>query len=53
MLSENVMVERHNYLNYVGGGGGAPYMIYQQITHGNTVRTLGCILFCWLANIFF
>ena len=42
MLSENVMVERHNCFTLRGGGcgggwgGRAPYVIFQQITHGNT-----------------
>ena len=32
------MVERHNCLTLGGVGGGvAPYVIFQQITHGNTV----------------
>ena len=36
------MVERHNRLGGEGGGGGegeerAPYVIFQQITHGNTM----------------
>ena len=52
------MVERHNCLTLRGGGGGGPGAggticdFSADYPRQYSVRILGSILFCWLANIF-